>query len=104
MLVYMLRIPTSMVVGTSSVVTVATMTSALVLHATTNHLVDAVLALILMVGGAVGAQFGARIGQRLSGEMLRLLLALLILGVGIRFSAELTMRPADQFTVRAIEQ
>ena len=49
------------------------MASATVMHAATNHLVDAVLALILMVGGVTGAQFGARAGQKMSGERLRLL-------------------------------
>jgi len=49
------------------------------LHAVTNHLVDAVLALILMVGGVTGAQFGARAGQKIRSEHLRLLLGLLIL-------------------------
>ncbi len=52
----------------------------------TNHLVDAMLALILMVGGVIGAQFGARAGQNMKAERLRLLLGLLVLGVGIRFA------------------
>ena len=60
MLVYVLRVPTATVIGTSTVLTLVTMISATVLHAATNHQVDAVLALILMVGGSIGAQFGAR--------------------------------------------
>ena len=56
------------------------------MHAATNHLVDAVLALILMVGGVIGAQFGARAGQNMRGERLRLLLGLLVLLVGLRFA------------------
>ena len=71
MLIYILRVPTATVIGTSMVLTLVTMASATVLHAATNHLVDAVLALVLMVGGVVGAQFGARAGQRISGERLR---------------------------------
>src|SRR5206468_63710 len=62
MLIYVLRVPTSTVIGTSMVLTLVTMASATVMHAATNHLVDAVLALILMVGGVIGAQFGARAG------------------------------------------
>ena len=73
---------------------------ATLLHAVTNHLVDAVLALILMVGGVTGAQFGARAGQSIRGEHLRLLLGLLILAVGIRFAIELVIRPDDLFTIR----
>ena len=74
MLIYFLRVPTATVIGTSMVLTLITMASATVMHAATNHLVDAVLALILMIGGVVGAQFGARAGQNMRGERLRLLL------------------------------
>lgn len=100
MLIYLLRVPTSTVIGTSMVLTLVTMTSATILHAVTNHLVDAVLALILMIGGTTGAQFGARAGQRISGEGLRLLLGLLILAVGIRFAVELVIRPDELFVIR----
>ncbi len=102
MLIYLLRIPTATVLGTAMVLTLVTMLIATILHAVTNHLVDAVLALILMVGGVTGAQFGARAGQKISGEHLRLLLGLLILAVGIRFAVELVIRPEDLFTVRQI--
>ena len=76
MLIYLVRVPTATVIGTSLVLTFLTMVAATVLHAATNHLVDAVLALILMVGGVIGAQFGAHAGQRIRGEWLRLLLGL----------------------------
>jgi hypothetical protein len=99
-MIYFLRVPTSTVIGTSMVLTLVTMTFATLLHAVTNHLVDAVLALILMIGGVTGAQFGARAGQRIRGEHLRLLLGLLILAVGIRFAVELVIRPDDLFTIR----
>ena len=76
LMIYLLRVPTSTVIGTSMVLTLVTMVFATLLHAVTNHLVDAVLALILMVGGVTGAQFGARAGQKIRGEHLRLLLGL----------------------------
>src|SRR5882757_6070923 len=101
-MIYILRVPTSTVIGTSMVLTLVTMLFATMLHAVTNHLVDAVLALILMVGGVTGAQFGARAGQKIRGEQLRLLLGLLILSVGIRFAVELVIRPEDLFTIREI--
>ena len=99
-MIYLLRVPTSTVIGTSMVLTLVTMAFATMLHAVTNHLVDAVLALILMVGGVTGAQFGARAGQKIRGEHLRLLLGLLILAVGIRFAIELVIQPDDLFTIR----
>jgi uncharacterized membrane protein YfcA len=103
MLIYLLRVPTATVIGTSMVLTLVTMASATVMHAVTNHLVDAVLALILMVGGVIGAQFGARAGQKMTGERLRLLLGLLVLMVGMRFAYELVVQPADIYSIRMIE-
>ena len=103
MLIYLMRVPTATVIGTSMVLTFITMASATVLHAATNHLVDAVLALILMVGGVIGAQFGAHAGQRIRGEWLRLFLGLLVLSVGLRFASELVLRPDDLYSIRVIE-
>jgi uncharacterized membrane protein YfcA len=100
MLIYFLRVPTNVVIGTSMVLTLVTMASATVMHAVTNHLVDALLALILMIGGVTGAQFGARAGQNMSGEKVRLLLGLLVLAVGLRFAADLVVKPAEPFSVR----
>lgn len=102
MLIYFLRVPTATVIGTSMVLTLITMASATVMHAATNHLVDAVLALILMVGGVIGAQFGARTGQKMRGERLRLLLGLLVFAVGLRFAYELVVQPADLYSLRYV--
>ncbi|MFZ0111076.1 MAG: sulfite exporter TauE/SafE family protein [Pseudolabrys sp.] len=102
MLIYFLRMPTATVIGTAAVLTTATMAVASVMHALTNHLVDAVLALVLMVGGVIGAQFGARAAQNMPPERLRLLLALLILAVGLRFGYELISRPANLYSIRAV--
>jgi uncharacterized membrane protein YfcA len=103
MLIYLLRVPTNVVIGTSMVLTLVTMASATVLHAATNHLVDAVLALILMVGGVIGAQFGARAGQRMRSDRLRLLLGVLVLAVGLRFAFDLIIKPEDVFSIRPLE-
>ena len=100
MLIYFLRVPTATVIGTSMVLTLVTMASATVMHAATNHLVDAVLALILMVGGVIGAQFGARAGQNMRGERLRLLLGVLVLAVGLRFAYQLVVQPGDLYSLR----
>jgi hypothetical protein len=102
LMIYLLRVPTSTVIGTSMVLTLITMASATVMHAATNHLVDAVLALILMVGGVIGAQFGARAGQNMRGERLRLLLGLLVLAVGLRFAFQLVVQPEDLYSIRML--
>jgi uncharacterized protein len=102
-LIYIMRVPTGVVVGTSMVLTLVTMGAATIMHAATNHLVDAVLALILMVGGVIGAQFGARAGHRIRGEQLRLLLGILVMLVGLRFAVELVLRPSNLYSVRPLE-
>ena len=102
MLIYFLRMPTSTVIGTAAVLTTATMALATVMHAVSNHLVDAVLSLILMVGGVIGAQFGARTAQNMPAERLRLLLGLLILAVGFRFGFDLINRPENLYSIRAL--
>ena len=73
--------------------------AALILHAIANQAVDAVLALLLIIGGVFGAQFGARAGRNLRADVFRLLLALLILGVGVRFAVELVVQPAEPFSL-----
>jgi uncharacterized membrane protein YfcA len=102
MLIYFLRVPTTTVIGTAAVLTTATMALTTVMHAVTNHLVDAILALVLMVGGVVGAQFGARSAQNLAPERLRFLLGLLILAVGFRFGYELINAPENPYTIRVL--
>jgi uncharacterized membrane protein YfcA len=103
MLIYFLRVPTNVVIGTSMLLTLVTMATATVLHSITNHLVDAILALILMIGGVMGAQFGARAGQRMRGERLRLLLGVLVLAVGVRFFVDLVLPPEDPYSIRMLE-
>src|SRR5258708_8795360 len=93
LMIYLLRVPTSTVIGTSMVLTLVTMVFATLLHAVTNHLVDAVLALILMVVGLTGAQVGARPAQKIRGEHLPLLPDLLILPLCIPFAIDLSSRP-----------
>jgi len=85
------------------VLTLVTMATATVLHSITNHLVDAILALILMVGGVMGAQFGARAGQKMRGERLRLLLGILVLAVGVRFAVDLVLPPDDPYSIRLLD-
>ncbi len=101
MLIYFLRVPTSTVIGTSAVLTSTTMALATVVHALTNHLVDVVLALVLIVGGVIGAQFGASAAHNMPAERIRLLLGVLILAVGLRFGYELITRPENVYSIRA---
>ncbi|WAC27321.1 sulfite exporter TauE/SafE family protein [Ancylobacter sp. SL191] len=103
-LIYLLRVPTLTSVGTSLMLTLATMLAAIVMQAVLNQTVDAVLGLILMVGGTIGAQFGTRAGQALKAENLRLLLGLLVLAVGLRVAYDQTRQPADLYSVTINER
>ncbi len=98
-LVYLLRVPGNMVIGTSLLQVVAMMAATTVLHAVTSQSVDILLAFCLMVGGTIGAQFGASAGKYLRGEQLRALLALLVLAVAIRFGVSLIIPPSNPFSM-----
>ncbi len=98
-MIYLLRVPTSVVIGTSLFQIVFVTAFTTVLHATTNYTVDVVLALILMVGGVIGAQFGAFAGHKLRGEQLRGLLALLVLAVAGRLLYDLVSTPDSLYVV-----
>ncbi len=101
-MIYLLRMPTKVVIGTSlfQVIFVAGLTT--IFHAAANQAVDLLLALVLMVGGVIGAQFGASAGQRLRSEHLRALLALLVLGVCIRLMVDLFVQPPERFAIETV--
>lgn len=100
-MIYLLRVPTNIVMGTSLIQILFVTASTTILQATNNYTVDIVLAVLLVVGGAVGAQFGVRMAARLKGEQLRLLLGLLVLAVAIRLLWGLIATPMDLYSVTA---
>lgn len=102
-LIYLFRVPTAVVVGTSLFQILFTMVAATILHAVTNQAVDIVLAMLLVVGGVFGAQFGARAGKNVKGEHFRLMLALIVLAVGIRFASEIAITPEERFSLGVME-
>ncbi len=101
-LVYLLRVPGNMVIGTSLLQVVAMMAATTILHAVSSQSVDILLAFCLMVGGTIGAQFGASAGKYLRGEQLRALLALLVLAVAIRFGMSLILAPSDAYSTAVL--
>ncbi|MHB1110410.1 MAG: sulfite exporter TauE/SafE family protein [Devosia sp.] len=101
-LVYLLRVPGNVVIGTSLLQVVAMMAATTILYALQSQSVDILLAFSLMVGGVVGAQFGASAGKYLRGEQLRAMLAVLVLAVAIRFGYSLIVGPADPFSMAVI--
>ncbi|MBI5163474.1 MAG: sulfite exporter TauE/SafE family protein [Magnetospirillum sp.] len=99
LMIYVLEMPTSVVIGTSLLQIVFVTAVVTFLHATTTHSVDVVLTLALLAGGVVGAQIGARMGARLKAEQLRLLLALIVLAVCLRLGLDLILTPRDMFAI-----
>jgi len=98
-MIYLLRVPTNVVIGTSLFQIIFVTAFTTVIQSTTNQTVDVVLALILMVGGVIGAQLGAAAGHKLKGEQLRALLGLLVLAVCIRLGYDLVATPLDLYSV-----
>lgn len=98
-MIYLLRMPTSIVIGTSLFQIIFVAAFSTLLHAMTNHSVDAILALLLIAGGVVGAQFGVRYGERLRSDWMRLCLAGLILLICARLAVDLVFAPADPFNL-----
>lgn len=98
-LIYLMRVPTRVAIGTSLFQIVFLAAYATLLHTTQNYSVDLLLALPLMLGGVFGAQYGTRIGRLLKAEQLRILLALLVLAVCIRMALDLTIMPEDLFVL-----
>jgi uncharacterized membrane protein YfcA len=98
-MIYLLRVPTNVVIGTSLFQILVVTALVTILHATSNQTVDVVLALLLMAGGVIGAQFGARAGQGLKAEHLRALLAIMVLLVCSRLAYNLIVQPEDLFSI-----
>ena len=98
-MIYVLGMPTAVAVGTSLFQIIFVTASVTVLHATNNHTVDIVLALLLLSGAVIGAQVGTSVGARLRGEHLRALLAVLVLAVGVGMAGTLLLTPADPYSV-----
>lgn len=98
-LIYLFRVPPTVVVGTSQLQILMTMTVATVFHAMSNQSVDIMLALLLIFGGVIGAQLGTRAARNMKVDEFKLLLALLVLSVGIRFSVDLIVKPHEPFSI-----
>ena len=98
-MIYLLGMPTAVVVGTSLFQIIFVTANVTVLQSVTNQTVDVVLALLLLIGGVIGAQFGARLGAKLHGEQLRGLLALLVIGVCLKLTFDLVATPSDAFSL-----
>ena len=100
-MIYILGMPTKVVVGTSLFQIIFVTAFTTLSHATTNYSVDIALAVLLIVGGVIGAQVGTQIGTRLRAEQLRILLALMVLAVCGKLAFDLLVQPSELYSLGA---
>ncbi len=98
-MIYLLGMPTKVVVGTSLFQIIFVTGFTTLMHATTNYTVDMALAVLLLIGGVVGAQVGTRIGTRLKAEQLRILLSIMVLAVCFKLALDLLVMPGELYSI-----
>ena len=99
-MIYLLGMPTKVVIGTSLFQIIFVTAFTTFMHAITNQSVDVMLAMMLIIGGVLGAQVGSRMGANLKAEQLRILLALLVVGVAIKLGLDLLLMPDELFSLQ----
>ncbi|MEE4348443.1 MAG: sulfite exporter TauE/SafE family protein [Paracoccaceae bacterium] len=100
-MIYLLGMPTKVVIGTSLFQIIFVTAFTMMLHAITNQTVDVILGVLLLLGGVIGAQVGARIGVKLRAEQLRILLAILVLAVCGKLALDLLLMPGELYSIGA---
>jgi uncharacterized membrane protein YfcA len=98
-MIYLLRMPTNVVVGTSLFQVLIVTSLVVILQSAATQTVDLVLAALLMLGGVVGAQLGARMGARLKGEQIRALLGFLLVLASLKFLWDLIVPPEELYVL-----
>ncbi len=98
-MIYLLGMPTSVVIGTSLFQIIFVTANVTFLQALTVQTVDILLAILLLTGAVVGAQFGSKYSVRMKGEQLRALLAIMVLGVCIKIIVDLVTKPTDLYSI-----
>ncbi|MDZ7711259.1 MAG: sulfite exporter TauE/SafE family protein [Roseovarius sp.] len=98
-MIYLLGMPTKVVVGTSLFQIIFVTAFTTLLHATTNFTVDVALAVLLLVGGVIGAQIGTMIGTRMKAEQLRIALAMMVLAVCGKLAFDLLVMPSELYSI-----
>jgi uncharacterized protein len=101
-MIYLLGMSAQVVVGTSLLQILFVTAVTTIVHATTTRSVDIVLAGLLLLGSVVGAQYGARFAQKMKPELLRMILAIVVLAVAFRMALQLGWRPEEIYTVQLL--
>lgn len=101
-MIYIIGMPTKVVIGTSLFQIIFVTAFSTLLHATTNYTVDMILAVLLLLGGVIGAQVGTQLGARLRAEELRVLLAIIVLTVCGKLAFDLVIQPSELYTLGTV--
>ncbi|MBX3560660.1 MAG: sulfite exporter TauE/SafE family protein [Sphingomonas sp.] len=101
-MIYLLGMSAAVVVGTSLLQILFVTAVTTLVHATTTRSVDIVLAGLLLLGSVIGAQYGARFAQAMKPELLRMILAIVVLGVALRMALQLGWQPEEIYTVQML--
>jgi uncharacterized membrane protein YfcA len=101
-MIYLLGMPTKVVVGTSLFQIIFVTGFTTIMHAINSQTVDMLLAFLLIVGGVIGAQLGARMSTKLKAEQLRILLAVLVLTVCFKIALDLLLMPSELFSITPV--
>lgn len=103
-MIYLLNMPTGVVIGTSLFQIIFITAHVTLLHAVTTQTVDILLAGLLLAGSVIGAQLGTKIGAKLPAEQLRAMLAALVLGVAVKLAFGLFTPPEDVYSVSVMSE
>jgi uncharacterized membrane protein YfcA len=98
-MIYLLRMPTNVVIGTSLFQVLVIASLIVVLQSIATQTVDLVLALLLMAGGVVGAQIGARVGAGIKAEYVRGILGALLMAASVKFLIDLVIPPEEVYVL-----
>jgi uncharacterized membrane protein YfcA len=102
-MIYLLRMPSSVVVGTSLFQIVFIASNTTFLQALTNNSVDIVLAFLMIVSSSIGAQIGTRSGYKVDADSMRSFLSLLLLGVCVKMLVSLFSKPESLYIIEILK-
>lgn len=101
-MIYLLRMPTNVVIGTSLFQVLVVTSLVVILQATATQTVDLVLAALLMLGGVIGAQLGARLGAGLKSEQIRMILGAILVAASVKFLWDIVVPPRDPYVLTGV--
>ena len=102
-MIYLLGMPTSLVIGTSLFQIIFVAANTTILQASQNQTVDIILAILLLIGSVIGVQIGSKFSNFMKGEHLRLFLSIIILIVGFKLTLDLISIPEDIFSITVLK-